>query len=120
MASRKDAGVARVAALRYWRVAEAGLVVEAWRRSGETLRRFAERYGIQVRRLSRWASELEREEEAVQFHPVRLVEAAEVGGRGGEPIEIELEGGCTVRVGPGFAAEDLARVLTVLGVEAGC
>jgi len=42
MARRKDAAVARVAALRYWRAPQARVVVAAWRRSGETVRRFAE------------------------------------------------------------------------------
>lgn len=118
--SSKDAAVARVAALRYWRAAEAGVVVEAWRRSGEPVTEFAERYGIHPRRLSRWAGQLEQAAESVQFHPVRLVPGAD-GERGrSTPLEIELEGGYTVRVAPGFAAEDLERVLEVLETGAGC
>ena len=93
MAVRKDAGVVRVARRRYWRAAETQVVVAAWKRSGETLSRFAERYGIQARRLSRWVGQLEREEEPVRFHPVRLVEGRELGVPSGEPIEIELGAG---------------------------
>ena len=120
MARRKDAAVARVAALRYWRAPQARVVVAAWRRSGETVRRFAERYGIEARRLSRWAGRLEPEDEAVRFHPVRLVRGGALGGRGREPLEIVLGAECTVRLAPGFEAADLERVLRVLGVGAPC
>jgi hypothetical protein len=120
MASKTDGTVARVAALRYWRAAEARVVVEAWKRSGEPLRGFAERNGIRARRLSRWVGQLEPEEAPVRFHPVRLVEGRELGERGSAPIEIMLGAGWTVRVAPGFAAEDLERVLMVLEEGAGC
>jgi len=120
MARRKDAAVARVAALRYWRAPEARGVGAAWRQSGERVSRFAERYGIEVRRLSRWAGRLEPEDEAVRFHPVRLVEGGGLGGLGRERLEIVLGAEYTVRVAPGFAAEDLERVLRVLGAGAPC
>jgi len=113
----KIEAVARVAAGRYWRAADARIVVEAWRASGEGLGAFAKRYGINRRRLGRWAGELgPKAEETVAFHPVRLVAAARPA-QGGEPIEIELGEGVRVRVPGGFAAEDLERVL---GVLAGC
>lgn len=120
MAGRKQAAVARVAALRYWRAPQARVVIEAWRRSGETPWRFAERYGIEARRLRRWAGRLDPEQQAVRFHPVRLVEAGAPGGRTRELLEIVLGAECTVRVAPGFAAEDLERVLRVLGAGAPC
>jgi hypothetical protein len=120
MASKGDPAVVRIAKLRYWRATDARVVVEAWRRSGERLWRFADRHGIHPRRLSRWAAELEAQEEAVRFHPVRLVERQERSGPSGEPIEIVMEDGCSVRVPPGFAAEDLERVLSVLAVGAPC
>lgn len=127
MAGHKGAELARVASLRYWRASDAAVVVEAWGRSGEGLSAFARRHEIDARRLSRWAKELggsEEPEKPVTFHPVRLVGARglerEVGEPGGAPLEIVLGGGCTVRVAPGFAAEDLARVLEVLGAGAAC
>lgn len=114
--SGKDAAVARVAARRYWRAADARVVVEAWRRSGEGLGAFAKRYGISRRRLGRWAGQLGVEGgEAVAFHPVRLMGASRPWGEPGEPIEIVLGGGVRVRVPGGFRAEDLERVLGVLG-----
>lgn len=115
----KDAAVARVARLRYWRARDARVVVEAWRESGETRAAFARRHGIEPKRLSRWVAELEGPGEAVRFHPVRLVEAARPDERG-EPIEIVLGDGCSVRVPAGFAAEDLERVLRVLAGGAPC
>ena len=120
MADRKDGEVVRIAGLPYWRAAEAGVVVDAWRRSGETLGAFGERYGIHPRRLGRWADKHDREDEPpVVFHPVRLAEGREREGWGA-PLEIEVGAGFMVRVAPGFAAEDLARVLEVLGGRAGC
>lgn len=118
MASRKNAAVARVAALRYWRARDARLVVEAWKQSGEPLGTFVERYGLHARRVRRWATQLEEQAEPVRFHPVQLVQGTDGDRRDGESLEIVLGTGCTVRVPAGFAAEDLERVLEVLGV--GC
>lgn len=118
MTEKQKAAVERVAGQRYWRGSEARVVVDAWRASGEGLAGFARRYGIQPRRVSRWARELEERGEPVRFHPVRLVGEAEIGRRSEESrIEIELGDGATVRVPAGFAAEDLARVLEVLASE---
>lgn len=118
--SGRDAAVARVAAQRYWRAAGARIVVDAWRTSGEGLGPFAERYGINRRRLGRWVSQLGSEtEEAVVFHPVRLVTAGRPAGPC-EPIEIVLGEGVRVRVPSGFRAEDLERVLGVLGEGTAC
>jgi len=116
----KIEAVAQVAEQRYWRAAEARVVVEAWRASGEGLGAFAARYAIHPRRVGRWAGQLGREdEEAVAFHPVRLVRATPTPGPGA-PIEIVLGEGVRVRVPGGFAAEDLERVLRVLEVGSLC
>jgi hypothetical protein len=114
---KQDEEVQRVVGLRYWRSAEAQVVVEAWRRSGEGLGAFADRYGIHPRRLRRWARELEDAAEPVRFHAVRVVHPGEVEHRGEASVEIVLGEGCRVRVPPGFAAEDLERVLEVLGAR---
>jgi hypothetical protein len=118
--ANRDAGVARVAARRYWRSADARVVVDAWRRSGEGLRMFAECYGIDPHRLRRWARDLDERAEPVRFHAVRVVQGSEVERVDRASLEIELGEGWTVRVGPGFAAADLARVLEVLGVGTRC
>lgn len=121
MASRKR-GMARVARLRYWQAEDARVAVEAWKESGEDLTAFARRHGIKPRRLRQWAGRLEPRDEAMAFHPVRVVQATEEAGEGpgGEPIEIVLGEGCSVRVSPGFAVQDLERVLGVLGVGSAC
>lgn len=113
MASRKDDAVVRVAALAYWRAEDARVVVEAWQRSGHRLSDFARRHRIQLKRLERWVRRLKREE-TVGFHRVRLVTRDREVERAAERIEIVLGSGRTVRVPPGFAGEDLKRVLAVL------
>jgi hypothetical protein len=55
----------------------------------------------------------------VRFHPVRLAAGAPARRAGGA-IEIELGSGRCVRVPGGFEAEELRRVLAVLGEEAPC
>lgn len=121
----KGSEIRRVAAGRYWREADARVVLGAWRRSGEPLARFARRHGIAVQRLKRWAKRLGGDG-AVRFHRVRLVarQATQPAGTmppsAGSPIEIEWQPGRRLRVHPGFAAPDLQRVLEVLAGSAGC
>jgi len=64
--------------------------------------------------VGRWAERLESGGQ-VQFHPVRVVAPEQrVESMPGAPLEILAGGGWSVRVFPGFAAEDLERVLAVL------
>jgi hypothetical protein len=103
----------------YWREADARVIVEAWRQSGETGAAFARRVGVHPRRLWWWASRLRRlEVTAMRFHPVRVA-SADTSRREGW-IELDLGHGQRVRVAPGFAAEDLRRVLTVLEGGTSC
>ena len=115
MARKTD--VTEVVERPYWREAEARVVVEAWRTSGEALVGFARRYGIEPGRVARWAARLEGAATPMRFHPVRLAEGAPGAG---EAIEIHLAGGRRVRVAPGFQAEDLRRVLAVLEPRTPC
>jgi nuclear transport factor 2 (NTF2) superfamily protein len=121
--TRKESEMARgtdvqqVAARRYWREPEARLLVEAWRSSGERLTEFARRHDFEPKRLARWVRCLETDNRGVGFHAVRLVQRRpEPEG----PIEIELARGQLVRVPRGFEAEDLRRVLAVLGEVERC
>lgn len=123
MAQQRDRGIVRIARSRYWREAEARLVVQSWRRSGQPLSEFARRYGLKPRRIVRWISRLEPAGSAeVQFHPIRLVDSAERRRPASRPeaIEVVLVNGCRVRLPEGFAAEELQRVLAVLEDEARC
>jgi len=114
-----DAELMELAGPRYWNEDEARVVVEAWRRSGESQAAFGRRYGIHPGRVSRWARQLEnRAEEPVLFHPVHLVQREERGLGG--PIEIELGRDCRVRVAGGFETRDLERVLGVLAQGGWC
>jgi hypothetical protein len=116
----RKAEVRLVAERRYWREAEARVLVGAWRSSGEALSAFARRHGVERRRLARWVSRLEETGAgALRFHPVRVVERRPESG-GGAPIEIQLGGGQRVRVPHGFESEDLRRVLAVLAAATPC
>jgi hypothetical protein len=119
MASRKS-GVARVARLRYWQVEDARVAVEAWKESGEGLPAFARRHGIKPRRLRQWATRLEASSEEIAFHPVRVGQWFSEERAQGDPIEIVMGDGRTVRVPSGFAVQDLERVLRVLEAGQGC
>jgi hypothetical protein len=116
MAQRRRDGIGAVAQKRYWREAEGRAVITAWQRSGESLSSFARVHGVKPQRIVWWAARLKAgTSEPVRFHPVRLVELRRRSGDDRrEAIEVVLADGRRVRVPEGFAAEDLARVLTVL------
>lgn len=117
--------VGAVAGKRYWREAEARVVVDAWRSSGKPLPAFAAALRVRAQRIARWAEQLEEPASRegaptdVGFHPVRVVGADRDRGRR-EPIEVLLGEGLRVRVPEGFASDDLARVLAVLEARAAC
>ena len=54
----RKADVRRVAGRLYWREADARILVDAWRKSGETLSGFARRQGVERKRLGRWVRRL--------------------------------------------------------------
>ena len=116
----RKADVRQVVDRVYWREADARILVDAWRKSGETLSGFARRQGVERKRLARWVRRLQGAAGGpLRFHPVRLVGGlAETGS--GVPIDIELAGGQRVRVTHGFQTEDLRRVLAVLAEAARC
>lgn len=121
MGQQLDAAVRQVAESRYWREADARVMVEAWQRSGDSLAVFARRYRVDRKRITRWASRLTRSpRRGVRFHPVQVVATAAGGSGSRAAIEVVLADGRTVRVPPGFAPEDLQQVLRVLDGAAGC
>ena len=112
-----SSAVRGIAVKRYWREADARVVVDAWRASGAPLVSFCRRHRVKPERVARWARRLQQEQE-VQFHPVELVSEGPVPGVGA--LEVELARGATVRLPAGFALEDLRRVLLALDERAGC
>ncbi|KKN06832.1 hypothetical protein LCGC14_1073220 [marine sediment metagenome] len=122
MAHEKDEAVLRIAERQRWREDDARVVVEAWRRSGESLSHFAGRHRLRRERIGRWASRIEKPDtggNGMRFHRVRLVEAQDRWHQGGEKIEVVLPDGRLVRVPHGFAPEELQQVLRVLALEEG-
>ena len=99
--------------------------IEAWRASGVSRAEYCQAHGLSRKTFGWWIWRLDQERrepsapEAPRFLPVELSEAALAGPEAADPvdqrIEIALPGGVAVRVGRGFDAEALHRVLTVLG-----
>lgn len=102
--------------------------VEAWRASGQSRGEYCAAHGLSRKTFGWWVWHLERAErqplEAPRFLPVEVAEApaATPGaddeaepGSGDDRIEIALPDGLLVRVGTGFDAAALRRVLVVLG-----
>jgi len=119
MLEQKDAVVVAAAARPHWRKADARQVLDAWRRSGETMSGFARFYGIQYERLARWKRRLRGEpSEAVHFHPVRVRQVERQSNDSGDRIELVLSQDRSIRVPHGFDAEDLRRLLSVVEASA--
>jgi transposase-like protein len=114
----KAIDVQAVASSVYWREEDARAVVAAWRASGESVSAFARRHGVERRRVARWIRRLEAMA-APHFHPVRVTGAVDP-----EPlaaaIEIELASGERIRLPPGFDADDLRRLFSVLRASSSC
>ncbi len=117
---RRTRNLTELAGRSYWREGDARRIVEAWRQSGEPVSVFAARLRVDPRRISRWALRIGQAADAgVRFHPVRVADDDPIG-RGAAWIDIEVGHGRRVRVAPGFAAEDLRRVLAVLEERTSC
>ena len=116
---------------RYWNQADAAVVVDAWRESGESLTGFARRWSVSARRLGRWAARLEKETTAstavaVRFHPVQVVEpmpradtSARVVAQAQWLAELQREQ-WSVRVPVGFEESEMARLLGLVAEVEQC
>ena len=106
--------------------------VGAWRSGGRSRREYCAAHGLSRKTFDWWAWRLDRADRAdreaggpdgeeAHFLPVGLADAPETvtapAAAAGEDerIEIALPDGVLVRVGPGFDAAALHRVLAVLG-----
>ncbi len=100
-----------------WSEVEARGVLEAWRRSGLPLERFAKQRGIVSQRLRWWRKKLNRAERALAaastpaLLPVRV---ASDPARRGEPVTVLLRTGHMLKVSHGFDEDAFARVVAIL------
>ncbi len=102
-----------------WSEHEARGVLSAWRKSGQTLERFARDRGLVPQRLRFWKRKLEgktttlaRRESPLALLPVQVTEPAP--WKRGEPVAVYLRSGHIVKVGRGFDEEAFVRVVALL------
>jgi len=102
-----------------WSEHEARGVLSAWRKSGQSIERFAKERGIVPQRVRWWRDKLEgkssalvRSQSSMALLPVQVTESAPA--KRGEPVAVYLRSGHIVKVGRGFDEEAFARVVAVL------
>jgi len=99
-----------------WSEVEARGVLEAWRRSGLSLERFAKQRGLSPQRLYRWRQKLAPGEKgaapirACTLLPVRLTSESRVG----DPVAVMLRTGHVLKVARGFDEDAFTRVVALL------
>ena len=109
----------------YWRTR-----VRQWRRSGLSVRDFCAEHGLSEPSFYAWRRTLAaRDAEAVRLVPVRIVAEGGASPQSADPsrgaagretvsaqegLELVLGGGRVLRIGPGFDAATLRRVLPLL------
>jgi len=104
---------------RFWR-----RVVRQWRQSGLSVRAFCAQHGLSEASFYAWRRALNRRDTAaVSFVPVAVVSeersaSAGVGACAG--LELVVGRGRVVRVGPGFDAPTLQRLLALLEEGRAC
>lgn len=100
-----------------WSEVEARGVLEAWRRSGLPLERFAKQRGFVAQRLRWWKARFERVETALAVAPPATmlpVRVAADAPRRGEPVTVLLRTGHMLKVSHGFDEDAFARVVSIL------
>jgi hypothetical protein len=102
-----------------WSEHEARGVLNAQRKSGLSLERFARERGLTPQRLRFWKAKFDGKSTALvqspaplALLPVQVTEAAP--SKRGEPVAVYLRSGHIVKVGRGFDEEAFARVVAVL------
>jgi hypothetical protein len=99
-----------------WSEVEARGVLEAWKRSGLSLERFAKQRGFVSQRLRWWKQKFRKAEEALALSvpPLLPVRLAPESARRGEPVTVLLRTGHMLKVSHGFDEEAFARVVALL------
>jgi hypothetical protein len=97
---------------RFWRT-----VLRQWRRSGLSVRAYCHEHGLSEPSFYAWRRTLAScESQAVSFVPVRVAEPGPSPATDGSAgaLELVLDAGRRLRVGPGFDAPTLRRLLALL------
>ena len=112
MRSSSRTALAKALRSRYWRRADAEIVLAAWSASRESARAFARRRGLSPERLLRWKQRLAAPE-LPHFHPVEIVTGPRPHGQADKRdlLELVLRDGRRVSVPAAFDAEDLRRLV---------
>jgi len=101
-----------------WTEIEARGVLESWRKSGQSLERYARSRGLVPQRLHWWKKKLGfgavgDRGRALALLPVQVVEARG-DARRGEPVTVLLRSGHMLKVGRDFDESAFARVVALL------
>jgi len=98
---------------RFWRAR-----VRQWRRSGLSVRGFCQEHGLSEPRFYAWRRLLAKRDAAtVRFVPVQVTPAATQATAADSSVaavELVLDAGRRLRVGPGFDGPTLTRLLALL------
>ncbi len=101
---------------RFWRT-----MLQRWRQSGLSVRDFCVRHGLAQPSFYAWRRTLAQRDAEVQFVPVRLAaEPTAASTNEGAALELLLNGRRLLRVGPGFDAATLKRLLALLEEDRPC
>src|SRR5687768_6441847 len=97
-----------------WSEHEARGVLNAWRKSGQSIEKFAKERSVVPQRIRWWKKKLEsastalvRSESPLALLPVHVTPASQP--KRGEPIAVYLRSGHIVKVGRGFDEDAFAR-----------
>jgi len=100
-----------------WSEVEARGVLEAWRRSGLPLERFARQRGLTPQRLYWWRNKFAAidKRSALSATPALLpIRVSPEASRRGEPVTVLLRTGHMLKVSHGFDEDAFARVVALL------
>ena len=97
-----------------WSEVEARGVLEAWRRSGLPLEKFAKQRGLVAQRLRWWRAKLSRANLLGPTPAVLPVHVPADNARRGEPVTVLLRTGHMLKVPHGFDESAFARVVALL------
>jgi transposase len=101
---------------RFWRA-----MLQRWRQSGLSVRDFCARRGLTQPSFYAWRRTLAERDAQVQFVPVRLAaEPMAATTNTTAALELVLDGRRSLRIGPGFDAATLKRLLALLQEDRPC